>query len=112
MLDRDTPAPEAAVVEDGVGLLAVSSAAVTRLNLADAVVAADRAGLLVQGIVVANPDPLDRTTGRLSPVERPGAPTTVPTVLARRHAPTTGTSGLGAPAGGQRRRTTKGRKSR
>jgi hypothetical protein len=52
-------------------LLAVSSATVTRKNLADAVVAADLVGLLVQGIVVANPDPLDRTSGRLTPLEMP-----------------------------------------
>jgi hypothetical protein len=112
VLDRDTPAPEAEVVEGGVGLLAVSSAAVTRRNLADAVVAADRAGLLVQGIVVANADPLDRTTGRLAPVERPGSPGSAPTVLTTRHAGSTGPARLGAPAGGQRRRSTKGRKSR
>ena len=28
----------------------------------------------VQGIIVANPDPLDRTTGRLAPLESPGPP--------------------------------------
>ncbi|KRE43950.1 Wzz/FepE/Etk N-terminal domain-containing protein [Knoellia sp. Soil729] len=70
VLDRAHPVPDTAVVTGGVGLLAVSSATATRRNLADAVVAADKAGLSVEGIVVANPDPLDRTTGRLAPVER------------------------------------------
>ncbi|MFC7491306.1 MULTISPECIES: Wzz/FepE/Etk N-terminal domain-containing protein [unclassified Knoellia] len=70
VLDRTRPGPDATVVAGGTGLLAVSSATASRRNLADAVVAADRVGLTVEGIVVANPDPLDRTTGRLAPVER------------------------------------------
>ena len=72
VLDRDTPEPNADLVSGGAALLAVSSASVTRRNLADAVVAADRVGLDVEGIVVANPDPIDRTTGRLTPLGRPG----------------------------------------
>lgn len=70
VLDRTAPRPEPSVVANGLGVLAVSSAAATRRNLADAVVAADQVGLVVRGIVVANPDPLDRTSGRLAPVER------------------------------------------
>jgi hypothetical protein len=69
VLDRDTPEPDPVLVRDGTAVLAVSSGSATRRNLADAVVAADRVGLTVKGIVVANPDPLDRTTGRLSGVE-------------------------------------------
>jgi hypothetical protein len=66
VLDRDTPEPDPVLVAGGTAVLAVSSGSMTRRNLADAVVAADRVGLTVHGIVVANPEPLDRTTGRLS----------------------------------------------
>lgn len=105
VLDRDTPDPDATVVAGGTALLAVSSASVTRRNLADAVVAADQVGLTVQGIIVANPDPLDRTTGRLAPLERPGSPAPGPT-------PITARSGGKAPdpAGGQRRQNRGGRR--
>jgi hypothetical protein len=72
VLERDRPEPDPALVDGHVALLAVSSAAATRRNLADAVVAVDRLGLEVVGLVVANPDPFDRTTGRLAPVELPG----------------------------------------
>lgn len=111
VLDRDTPEPEPGVVEGGTAVLAVSSASATRRNLADAIVAADRVGLTVQGIVVANPDPLDRTTGRLSPVERPGSTPPRPTAITPRSG-VGGTAGSGAPAGGQRRRSSKGRRPR
>ncbi len=73
VLDRDAPEPKADLVEDQTTLLAVSSGSVTRRNLADVVVAADRVGVALKGIVVANPDPFDRTTGRLTPLERPGS---------------------------------------
>lgn len=115
VLDRDTPEPDATAVEGGTAILAVSAAAVTRRNVADAVVAADRIGLAVQGLVVANPDPLDRTTGRLAPIERPGAATQRPTAITPRTAAqntTPTTPAAGAPAGGQRRRTARGRKQR
>jgi hypothetical protein len=116
VLDRDIPEPDASVVGEGVALLAVSSASATRRNLADAVVAADRVGITVEGIVVANPDPLDRTTGRLSPLERPGttAPRPTTAISARSGATTAQTApaapAASAPAGGQRRRAGKGRK--
>ena len=61
----------------------------TRRNLADVVVAADRVGVALKGIVVANPDPLDRTTGRLTPLERPGSSQQAPPR-------TTATAGTGA----------------
>jgi capsular polysaccharide biosynthesis protein len=111
VLDRDTPEPDPAVVQGATAVLAVSSASATRRNLADAIVAADRVGLTVHGIVVANPDPLDRTTGRLSPVERPGSAPTRPTAIITR----TGRGGAaasGTAAGGQQRRAGKGRRSR
>jgi hypothetical protein len=73
VLDRDNPEPNALLVGERTALLAVSSASATRRNLADVVVAADRVEVALKGIVVANPDPLDRTTGRLTPLERPGA---------------------------------------
>jgi capsular polysaccharide biosynthesis protein len=108
VLDRDTPEPNADLVTGGTALLAVSSASVTRRNLADAAVAADRVGLTIKGIVVANPDPLDRTTGRLSPIEMPqsrqSAPTPVTTLPGALVA-----SGESASADGQRRPASKGR---
>jgi len=76
VLDRNIPEPDPDFVAGGTAVLAVSSGSATRRNLADAVVAADRVGLTVHGIVVANPEPLDRTTGRLSGVE--WVPPTIP----------------------------------
>ncbi len=107
VLDRDTPEPDPDLVTGGTAVLAVSSGSATRRNLADAVVAADRVGLTVQGIVVANPDPLDRTTGRLSGVE--WASPTVPRpvlITARGRAETTGEAS--APAAGPQRRPSEG----
>ena len=119
VIDRDTPEPDPDLVAGGTALLAVTSASVTRRNVADAVVAADRVGLTVQGIVVANPDPLDRTTGRLSPVERHGSTPPRPTAISARSAPASATAtatatatGGSVPAGGQRSRPSKGRKPR
>jgi capsular polysaccharide biosynthesis protein len=111
VLDRDTPEPDASVAGPGAALLAVSSASVTRHNLADAVVATDRAGITIEGIVVANPDPLDRTTGRLSPIERTGSTAPRPTAITSRAGGAPSRSS-GAPAGGQRRRAAKGRRTR
>ncbi len=108
VLDRETPEPDPDQVVGAIGLLAVGAASVTRPNLADTVIAADRVGLTVHGIVVANPDPLDRTTGRLAPVDRPGAPGAQPTPLATKVRPGAGSS----PAAGPRRRTTKGGRQR
>jgi capsular polysaccharide biosynthesis protein len=53
-----------------VTVLAVSSGAATAEDLARAAVTADDAGIRIDGIMVADPDPLDRTTGRLSHQER------------------------------------------
>jgi capsular polysaccharide biosynthesis protein len=111
VLDRGTPEPDPDLVAGGTALLAVSSASVTRRNIADAVVAADRVGLTVQGIVVANPDPLDRTTGRLSPVERPDTTAPPPTAITTRPGPEV-SPGASTPAGGPRSRAGKGRKAR
>jgi len=86
VLDRHTPEPNAMLTAGSTALLAVSSASATRRNLADAVVAADRIGLTVQGIIVANPDPLDRTTGRLAPLDRPGSSVSGPIPITARSA--------------------------
>jgi hypothetical protein len=93
VLDRDRPEPEPGLVDGHVALLAVSSAAATRRNLADAVVAVDRLGLEVVGLVVANPDPFDRTTGRLA-VADVRAPLARPTWISAR----SGVSPATAPA--------------
>jgi hypothetical protein len=69
VLDGDDPEPDPRLDTGAVALLAVSAASATRVVLADAVVAADRAGLVIDGLIVTNPDPLDRTTGRLVPRE-------------------------------------------
>ena len=81
VLDSDDPEPDPRLGTGAVALLAVSAASSTRVALADAVVAADRAGLVIDGLVVTNPDPLDRTSGRLVPRERPGSGIAAPTVL-------------------------------
>ena len=81
VLDSDDPEPDSRLGTGAVALLAVSAASSTRVALADAVVAADRAGLVIDGLVVTNPDPLDRTSGRLVPRERPGSGIAAPTVL-------------------------------
>lgn len=54
----------------GVTLLAVSSGEATPEELARVALAADEAGHAIDRIVVVDPDPLDRTTGRLLPTER------------------------------------------
>lgn len=69
VLDRRNPViprlePSAVLV------LAVSSRAATSEDLARTAVAAYESGFRVTGVVVAEPDPLDRTTGRLLPHER------------------------------------------
>jgi hypothetical protein len=81
VLDGDDPEPDSRLDTGAVALLAVSAASATRVTLTDAVVAADRAGLVIDGLVVTNPDPLDRTSGRLVPRERPGSGPVPPTVL-------------------------------
>lgn len=51
-------------------VLAVSAGAASSEDLARAAVAAYEAGFRISGVVVADPDPLDKTTGRLLPHER------------------------------------------
>jgi capsular polysaccharide biosynthesis protein len=53
-----------------VTLLAVSAGAATAEDLARAAVVADESGRLITGVIVADPDDLDRTTGRLLQHER------------------------------------------
>jgi subunit length determinant Wzz-like protein len=69
VLDRRRPEltllPRASVT-----ILAVSSGSATAEDLARAAVTADEAGSRIDGILVADPDSLDRTTGRLSQQER------------------------------------------
>lgn len=51
-------------------LLTVSSGSVTAEDIARAAVAADDAGSVITGLVVADPDDMDRTTGRMLQHER------------------------------------------
>ncbi|WP_323100903.1 Wzz/FepE/Etk N-terminal domain-containing protein [Intrasporangium sp. YIM S08009] len=69
-VSRQQPGIQLAPGEHAVALLAVSSGAATGEDLARVALAADDAGVPLRGIVVANPDPLDRTTGRLLPTQR------------------------------------------
>ena len=55
---------------DAVLVLAVTSGAASAEDLARAAVAAYQSGFGVGGVVVADPDPLDHTTGRLLPHQR------------------------------------------
>lgn len=68
-VSRQQPGTLLAHVDDVATLLVVSAGGATAEDLARVALAADDAGTPLQGIVVANPDPLDRTTGRL-PAER------------------------------------------
>ncbi len=81
VLDSHDPEPEPLLGTRVVALLAVSAASATRVALVDAVVAADRAGYVIDGLVVTNPDPLDRTSGRLVPREPQGSGVVAPAVL-------------------------------
>lgn len=59
-------------------IVAVSSGTATADELARLAIAADSAGIQLDGVVVVDPDDLDRTTGRLSRLERvqePALPT-------------------------------------
>ncbi|MGH3331183.1 MAG: Wzz/FepE/Etk N-terminal domain-containing protein, partial [Nocardioidaceae bacterium] len=67
----DRHKPELVDLPDtSVTILAVSSGSATAEDLAQAAVTADDAGSRIDGIVVADPDDLDRTTGRLLQHER------------------------------------------
>jgi capsular polysaccharide biosynthesis protein len=69
VLDRRNP--EVSVSTDVTrALFAVSSGAVTAEDIARAAVAADDAGCVLSGLIVADPDDLDRTTGRMLQHER------------------------------------------
>jgi hypothetical protein len=57
-------------VDRAVTLLAVTSGAATADELAKVALAADGAGHPIDRIIVVDADPLDRTTGRLLPIER------------------------------------------
>lgn len=67
---RQRPGSDLPRLDDAVTVLAVSSGGATAEDLARIALAADEAGLPLEGIAVVNPDPLDRTTGRLLPAER------------------------------------------
>ncbi|MEW1954776.1 hypothetical protein [Terrabacter sp. NPDC080008] len=69
-VSRQDPARDLPRLEGVVTLLAVSSGGATAEDLARVALAADAAGVPLVGLVVTNPDPLDRTTGRLQPAER------------------------------------------
>ena len=69
VVDRDDP-DLSHVQRSAVTVLAVSSGAATAEELARAAVVADESGRLVSGIVVADPDEMDRTTGRMLQHER------------------------------------------
>jgi hypothetical protein len=69
VVDRDAP-DLAHVPRSAVTVLSVSSGAATAEDLARAAVTADESGRLVSGVVVADPDAADRTTGRLLQHER------------------------------------------
>ena len=69
VVDRRQPELER-LDDSSVTVLAVSSGTATAEELALAAVTADDAGGRIAGIVVADPDDLDRTTGRLLQHER------------------------------------------
>jgi hypothetical protein len=69
VLDRRRPELVAPLLSE-VTLLAVSAGSVTAEEIARAAVTVDDAGIRIDGMVVVNPDDLDRTTGRLLPGER------------------------------------------
>ena len=76
-------------------VLAVSSRSASSEDLARAAVVAYEAGFRISGVVLADPDPLDKTTGRLLPHERlqqPPLPSrgSRPRAIALREAPWTG----------------------
>jgi hypothetical protein len=88
-VDRHRPDPYLFGADGAVTLLAVSSGGATAEDLAAVALGADDAGLPLVGIVVADPDPLDHTTGRLLPSER--------ALLAPMPSLMTGPSGPGEP---------------
>jgi capsular polysaccharide biosynthesis protein len=69
VLDHDHPQLQE-VPETSVTVLALSPGTATAEDLARAAVTSDDAGMRITGVVVVDPDPLDRTTGRLLQRER------------------------------------------
>jgi capsular polysaccharide biosynthesis protein len=70
VMDRVRPVLHVHGSDPVVTLLAVTAATATAEELARAALAADDAGESIDRIVVIDPDPLDRTTGRLAPAGR------------------------------------------
>jgi hypothetical protein len=70
VMDRLRPALHVRGAGQAVILLAVSAGGATADDLARVALAADDAGHPIARIIVVDPDPLDRTTGRLLPTER------------------------------------------
>ncbi|HET7304439.1 MAG TPA: hypothetical protein VFJ12_07795 [Segeticoccus sp.] len=70
VLDRTKPRIDIPEASPATTLLAVSSGSATLDDMARTAVAADEANHPIDGLVVADPDPLDRTSGRLLPTER------------------------------------------
>jgi capsular polysaccharide biosynthesis protein len=99
VLDRRRPELLRELPQTSVTILAVSSGTATAEDLARAAVTADDAGRHIAGIVVADPDDLDRTTGRLLLAER-SQQVPLPTRLTGVHKP----SASGVNVSGIRRR--------
>lgn len=70
VIDREPAGLALLGAHGAVTLLAVTSGAATPDDVARAALAADDAGHPVSRVIVVDPDPLDRTTGRLLPTER------------------------------------------
>jgi hypothetical protein len=70
VVDRQRPELRVRAADHAVTLLAVSAGAATADDLARVALAADDAHHPIARIIVVDPDPLDRTTGRLLPSER------------------------------------------
>jgi capsular polysaccharide biosynthesis protein len=70
VLDRHRPELYLYGADDAVTLLALTPGSASAEDLARVAVALDDTGHALGGLIVANPDPLDRTTGRLLPTER------------------------------------------
>jgi hypothetical protein len=70
VLDRRNPELVDDLPETTVTILAVSPGSATAEDLARAAMTADDSGSRIAGIIVADPDNLDRTTGRLLEHER------------------------------------------
>ncbi|KRE55468.1 hypothetical protein [Phycicoccus sp. Soil748] len=78
VVDRQDPVLEPGAVT-AVVLLAVTAGAATAEDLARVAIAGDDSGNQISRLVVVDPDPLDRTTGRLLPSER--AHTPIPSLM-------------------------------